>query len=528
MQLTEKILSQIPGNPWKGLQAVDRRWQALKEGNIPQSSPIAQNEDPLGELEWDVVISGGTLGIFIGAALAKKGWRVAVLERGILKGRNQEWNVSRSELDVFIKLGLLDRDELERAIATEYNPARIQFDRGPEFLIRDVLNLGVDPVYLLDLLKTRFLEAGGKLFENTAFEGATVHPDGIAIQTRTTVQNDPEANTLFKSRLLLDVMGHFSPIVNQARRGQKPDGVCLVVGTCAQGFPANETGDLMVSFTPIQKQCQYFWEAFPARDGRTTYLFTYVDASPERLSLVELFEDYWRLLPQYQNVECDRLEVVRALFGFFPAYRQSPLKSPWNRLVFVGDSSGIQSPLSFGGFGAMLRHLERLQRGIDEALDRDLLDAKALGKLQPYQPNIAVTWLFQKAMSIPSDRPVQPNQINDLLSGVFADMKQLGDPVLKPFLQDVIQFGGLSQTLLKTGLTRPGAIVPVVGQVGWSALIDWMQQYLNLGLYSALSAIARPLTDSIEKLPPKGQYYCRRWFEGWYYGSGKDRDASDR
>jgi len=35
----------------------------------------------------------------------------------------------------------------------------------------------------------------------------------------------------------------------------------------------------------------------------------------------------------------------------------------------VGDASGIQSPLSFGGFGALTRHLHRLQAAVSEALE---------------------------------------------------------------------------------------------------------------------------------------------------------------
>lgn len=29
----------------------------------------------------------------------------------------------------------------------------------------------------------------------------------------------------------------------------------------------------------------------------------------------------------------------------------------------MGDASGIQSPISFGGFGAIIRHLSRLSNG---------------------------------------------------------------------------------------------------------------------------------------------------------------------
>jgi len=99
------------------------------------------------------------------------------------------------------------------------------------------------------------------------------------------------------------------------RWGQKPDGVCLVVGGCARGFDpaANTTADIIYTNSNMLKpgattasssssnsqQLQYFWEAFPAADGfltptkqssssssshgwssdaRTTYMFTYMDA----------------------------------------------------------------------------------------------------------------------------------------------------------------------------------------------------------------------------------------------------------
>lgn len=279
MNQTEHILSQLPGNALGQLRGVDQRYWALRNDTAPMPQVIKESNEPLGTVDWDIVICGGTLGILIGAALQKRGWRVAVIERGILRGRDQEWNISRKELEVFLELELLSDSELEQAIATEYNPARISFFEGQDFWVRDVLNIGVDPVFLLDTLKTKFLDAGGQLFERTAFNGAAVHPDGVLV----------EAAGGLKTRLLIDAMGSFSPIVQQARLGEKPEGVCLVVGSCAQGFPKNETGDLLVSFTPIQNQCQYFWEAFPARDGRTTYLFTYLDAHPERPSLEFFF-----------------------------------------------------------------------------------------------------------------------------------------------------------------------------------------------------------------------------------------------
>lgn len=512
MTLTEQILSQLPGDVLGGLRRVDNLWKSLKEDTAPIPNVIKESQTPLGTVDWDVVICGGTLGILIGAALAKWGWRVALIERGILRGRDQEWNISRKELETFIELELLSEAELEKAIATQYNPARIGFFGGNDVWIKDVLNIGVDPVFLLETIKSKFLEAGGQLFEKTPFQGAIIHPDGVTV----------EAGNNFKTRLLIDAMGHFSPLVQQARQGAKPDGVCLVVGTCATGFPKNDTGDLLYSFTPVQNQCQYFWEAFPARDGRTTYLFTYMDAHPERPSLEAFFEDYLRLLPQYQDVQLEQLQFKRALFGFFPTYRQSPLRMPWNRTLPIGDSSGSQSPLSFGGFGAMVRHLKRLANGIHEALQSDQLDRDALRLLQPYQPSIAVTWMFQRSMSVGVNQTIPSNQINELLSGVFQEMEQLGEGVLKPFLQDVVKFSALSQTLFKTSLSHPGLVMKIIPQVGLLALLDWMINYVNLGAYTALYPLGKVMEPWSKNLSPVQQYYYRRWVEAWQYGSGGD------
>jgi lycopene cyclase CruP len=170
----------------------------------------------------------------------------------------------------------------------------------------------------------------------------------------------------------------------------------------------------------------------------------------------------------------------------------------------------------------MVRHLKRLTQGTHDALECDALSRDALAQLQPYQPNIAVTWLFQRAMSVGIDQQLAPNQINQLLTGVFQAMEQLGDDVLRPFLQDVVQFPGLSKTLLLTSLTKPGLVVPVIPQVGLTTLLDWIVHYINLGVYTGLYPLGQLISEPLKSLPPIPQYYCRRWIEAWCYGSGGD------
>jgi lycopene cyclase CruP len=513
MQTLTNWLSHVPGNPLPQLRATDQRWQQWR--SQPHEAPpivVTTSSNLLGATDWDVVICGGTLGILLGVALVQRGWRVALLERGELRGRQQEWNTSRHELQILVELELLTPEQLETAIASEFNPNRIAFHSGPEFWVKDVLNVGVSPAYLLKCLKQRFVEAGGHLFEHTSFEQATIHSDGVHVL----------AGKPFKTRLLIDAMGHFSPLVAQARSGQQPEAVCLVVGTCAQGIPAGTTGDLMVSLGPIEQGSQYFWEAFPASDGRTTYLFTYADFSPEQPTLERLFEHYMQTLPDYQGVNFSTLQAQRAMFGLFPSYRQSPLVLPWSRTLAVGDSSGCQSPLSFGGFGAMLRHLQRLNDGVHDALTADALSTVDLAFIQPYQPNLSVTWLFQRAMSVRAKQSLAPNQINELLSTVFQAMNGLGDPVLRPFLQDVVQFGPLYQTLLQVSLQAPGMIPKILQQVGPGALVNWMGHFVALGAYSGLNQTKSLIQLWSEGLPDTKRDRWRRRMEAWAYGSGAD------
>ena len=220
---------------------------------------------------------------------------------------------------------------------------------------------------------------GGTILENCALRGIVISESiGAALELnyldkKSSIENDKDGgdnqsnDDIITTKLVLDCMGNASPISRQQRYGRKPDGVCAVVGTCAGGFEkeTNLIGDIIYTNTEIQvinekrqsncnvengklvneSRLQYFWEAFPVgiggsngmepgtSDVKTTYMFTYMDASEGRPSLSTLMDDYWQLLPIYQpsitDVEED-LDVKRVLFAYFPTYRDSPLRPQWN------------------------------------------------------------------------------------------------------------------------------------------------------------------------------------------------------
>ncbi|XP_009594183.1 uncharacterized protein LOC107775021 isoform X1 [Nicotiana tabacum] len=493
--------------------------------SVPGSYKDSEHVGNLDEM-FDVIVCGGTLGIFIATALSSKGFRVGVVERNVLKGREQEWNISRRELLELVEVGILTEDDVEEATAASFNPNRCGFEGKGDIWVQDILNLGVSPVKLVEIMKKRFNSLGGVTFEGYSVSSISVYEDSAVLQLK-------EGKTIF-SRLIIDAMGNFSPIVKQIRCGRKPDGMCLVVGTCCRGFKENSTSDVIFSSASIketsQSVVQYFWEAFPAGSGtrdRTTYMFTYVDPQPGSPQLEELLEDYWDLMPKYQGVSFDDLEILRIIYGIFPTYRDSPLPAAFDRILQFGDASGIQSPVSFGGFGSLTRHLGRLTTGIYEALEGNFLDSRSLSLLNPYMPNLSSSWLFQRAMSAKKQSNVPPDFVNELLFANFMSMQKLGDPVLRPFLQDVIQFGPLVKTLGLVMLTRPQIIPSIFKQVGIPVLVDWSGHFFMLGYYTFLSTFVDPaIRPLIGSFPAKVRYEWKRRLEAWQYGAGLDYKLS--
>ncbi|KDP30789.1 hypothetical protein JCGZ_13732 [Jatropha curcas] len=421
---------------YNALKRLDQIWSSIcsaqtvsqEPQQVVKSIPHVSSHSDLSDKaidRFDVVVCGGTLGIFIATALSAKGLRVGIVERNILKGREQEWNISRKELLELVEVGIFSEDDIDQATATKFNPNRCGFEDKGEIWVEDILNLGVSPVKLIEIMKKRFISLGGVILEGYNVSSICVYQDVAVLQLA-------EGKTL-SSRLIIDAMGNFSPVVKQIRRGRKPDGVCLVVGSCARGFEDNSTSDVIYSSSCVKKigdsELQYFWEAFPAGSGpmdRTTYMFTYVNPQPGSPKLEELLEDYWDLMPKYQGVLLENLEILRVIYGIFPTYRDSPLPAAFNRVLQFGDASGIQSPVSFGGFGSLTRHLGRLSAGIYDAVHGDFLDADSLSLLNPYMPNLSASWLFQKAMSAKQKSNVSREFINELLYVNFQSM-QVGD-----------------------------------------------------------------------------------------------------
>uniref|UniRef100_A0A804NQW1 Lycopene beta/epsilon cyclase protein n=1 Tax=Zea mays TaxID=4577 RepID=A0A804NQW1_MAIZE len=439
---------------YSALKRLDQIWSSICEAQADSKVPevvtrveglLADSDLGSGSEIFDVIVCGGTLGIFVATALSSKGLRIGIIERNIIKGREQEWNISRKELMEIVEIGILSEAELEQIISSDFNPNRCGFEDKGEIWVENILNLGVSPAKLVENMKERFISSGGAIFEEKSLSSIYVYDD---------------------------------------------------------------------------------LAAFPAGSGpndRTTYMFTYVDPTFGGPKLEELLEVFWDLMPAYQDVLLQNLDIRRVIFGIFPTYRDSPLPAAFDRILQVGDASGIQSPVSFGGFGSLTRHLGRLSSGICEAVEGDFLDAHSLQLLNPYMPNLSASWLFQRAMSVRPHVNVSPTFINELLFANFQSMQKLGDSVLRPFLQDVIQFGPLVKTLGLVMITRPQILPSIFKQVGLGVILEWSGHFMMLGYYTFLSTYIDPILRSwVESLPPRDKYQWKRYLEAWRYGAGLD------
>ena len=103
-------LQTVPrGDATANLAAADKFWHRLCNSQASVPTKVISESDslsciPADARKYDVVVLGGTLGIFLATALLIQGKSVAVVERFQLRGREQEWNISRADMKVFLFL----------------------------------------------------------------------------------------------------------------------------------------------------------------------------------------------------------------------------------------------------------------------------------------------------------------------------------------------------------------------------------------------------------------------------------------
>ncbi|MBD2021634.1 flavin-dependent dehydrogenase [Leptolyngbya sp. FACHB-36] len=453
---------------------------------------------------YDLIYIGGALGVIHAATMARLGYRVLLIERLPFGRMNREWNISRSEFQSVIDLGLFTAAEFEGLIAREYVDGFHKFFDGnnpPQAKAAvlhtpTVLNVGLDAEKLLRLCGQKLKEAGGEIWDETEFVRADINAKQVVVQTQhlpTGEQRD------IRGRLLIDAMGTASPIAWQLNGGRAFDSVCPTVGAViSSGFEPGVWdacyGDVLNSHGDTSRGRQLIWELFPAEGEELTfYLFHYHQPHPDNPgSLLELYEDFFTILPEYRRCDMDKLVWKKPTFGYIPGHfsvSNTDRQVAVDRLIALGDAASLQSPLVFTGFGSLVRNLPRLTALLDTALKHDLLTAKHLNQIRAYQSNVSVTWLFSKGMMVPTGRHIPPARINTLLNVFFGLLAKEQTDIAEQFIKDRVGWFTFNRLAIATAWRIPTLLIWIWTFIHPRDFLRWLGSYRDFTMTALLSAI---------------------------------------
>ena len=462
-----------------------------------------------GEMDVDVALAGGGLSLIYAAYLARAGYAVAVFDRGPIGRAHREWNISRAELAPLVQSGLFTDDEVAALVKFQYRDGIVRWHRGATYRVPHVLDCVVDAQGLLDALRRRAEAAGVLLLAHHRLDGYRVGRGGVALDLRERIgsglgdsdgDGDGERPRRLTTRLLLDGIGAMSP---HARF----DLVCPTVGGVLDDLEIGsgedqldpEVGEILISTEGIEEDRQHIWEGFPGseRGSSTVYLFYY--AEPDTLGerpLLSLYERFFRLRPRYKRGPA---RLAKATYGYIPAYtrlREAPT-APSDRVLLVGDAAGRHSPLTFCGFGSMIRSFKPVSDGIRARLDADRLEQRSLAGIWDEPPALRLLGALS-LMMVPRagrgafGRPRGDGErqgegdINQLLDTAFGALASLGDEVFGQMVRDEIRLPDFVRFMRLTARRRPGIYHEAFQQLSPAELATWSMHFARLAARSAL------------------------------------------
>lgn len=480
----------------------EKRWRdSVRNPQEPKEVVFRRNASR-GDVEsknYDLIYIGGALGVIHAAMMAKLGYRVLLVERLAFGRMNREWNISRSEFQSLIDLGLFATEEFESIIAREYIDGFSKFfdANNPPHLkaavlhTPTVLNVAIDSEKLLSACGDKLRSAGGEIWDETEFIRADISNEDVTVELVNLVTGELKQ---LRGRLLIDAMGTASPIAWQLSGKRTFDSVCPTVGAIVEsGFEPevwdSQYGDVLNSHGDISRGRQLIWELFPGSDRELTiYLFHYHQVHPDNPgSLLEMYEDFFTILPEYRRCDMEKLVWKKSTFGYIPGHFSLNSKDrsvAFDRLLAIGDAASLQSPLVFTGFGSLVRNLERLTTLLDTALRYDLLKAENLDGIRAYQSNIAVTWLFSKGMMVPTHQTLPPQRINAMLNTFFGVLADEPQEVAETFIKDRFDWLTFNRLALIAARKNPALIWWIWQMAGSKDLLRWLGSYLAFTLDS--------------------------------------------
>jgi lycopene cyclase CruA len=413
-------------------------------------------------VDADVVFMGGGLSLLIAAALQRLGLRVTVLERKRAGCTHREWNASGPELEPLVRAGLVTAEELRSLVVARYDHGICSFGGGPPYRVTGVLDHAVDAAALLAKVRDVAERRGVRFIDRASVCGLGLGPSKVRVGFQLASGAQPQELT---ARLAVDARGASSPYATA-------DLVCPTVGGVMRGLRHDDrVGDILVTTEGADQGRQHVWEGFPGkRRTLTTYLFYYAASRPKRgvppHSLVSLYARFFDRLATYKTGHAD---LERPTFGFIPGWsRLTPAPAgPSDRVVLVGDAAARHSPLTFCGFGSMLRSFQSVARTIADRVEGGNSD----GAAREFDEAIhGWTGLLARMMA---SEALTGDRLNTLLNHAFYTLYEQGNDVYASLLRDEMSARAFVHFLRQTAKKHPAVYTQVLGALGPMPAARW-------------------------------------------------------
>ena len=458
-------------------------WQRLLHLDatpLPQTPPgaLPRLRDNGAAYDYDVVLLGGGLSLLVASLLAQQGLRVAVYDRAPVGAAHREWNASWPELMQLCEVGFCNPLELQSLLLARYDHGICRWHGGRTTRVRGVLDCAVDAGALLRLARRKAQEAGVAIFDrcNAGLVAAGTH--GVQVRVEPSAAGGGAESV--HAALVLDGRGARSPYACT-------DLLCPTVGGVIEGLeegPAPDqinpqVGEILVSTEHVEQGHQHLWEAFPGRPGQTAvYLFYYARrAAVQPGALQALYARFFARLPHYKR---GAFKLLRPTFGYIPGWSRlcrGP-QAPHPRVILLGDAAARHSPLTFCGFGAMLRSLAPVVRTV-------VRGRQAPHTLQPcvddqlvHAGTGALALLMAEAARLDNAAAM-----NRLLDVAFATLEAMGPESYTALLKDRMDLRDFAGFLRRVSGQSPEVYRQVWNTLGPTAMARWGLQ-LGSGIFS--------------------------------------------
>lgn len=430
----------------------------------------ASSHGSLAKVDVDVLQVGAGPAVIHAIHLAQRGLKVAVADRRRLGCAHREWNISEAELQPLVARHILTPEQLSGAVVAAYREGIVHWHGGTRYAVKNVLDRALDAHALMAHLRTRALETGVGLLEEHQWRGITTHRNGVVAHFQTA-----HGPLDVSARLILDATGSSSPFADF-------DLACPTVGGVFRGLTEGDApnevdhgvGEILVSTEGMEEGRQHIWEGFPARGGEyTVYLFHY--AQPQDLGprpLTELYERFMRTRASYKRGDA---QFLRPTYGIIPGHtRLGPAQlAPEDRILKVGDAAARQSPLTFCGFGSLVRSFGPTVDALVPLLEEDRLSRAHLARTWSDPPQLPLMGLLPLMMMDRGGFGADPAGINRLLDVAFGALAGLGPETFGRFVRDQADAQEVLQFMLAVGRRYPAVFRDAAVNLKPSETLKW-------------------------------------------------------